>query len=187
MNNVNYYQVANQVAKDILNDYDENNEHVKRALTDFLKNKFNAIYNSGIDEAIRILREKGEGNIKTLIHELKTSKPFVEEYMEYEKALKTIKDKNYKPIILYIGKTKRFEGVEFVETDKYLNCDDFGSCYDTWLFVKCEPKYVEYLDNCFRGDNFEIYGETRGSNFRVMGKCNTKKTCKNPKVKIINL
>jgi hypothetical protein len=62
MNNVNYYQVANQVAKDILNDYDENNEHVKRALTDFLKNKFNAIYNSGIDEAIRILREKGEGN-----------------------------------------------------------------------------------------------------------------------------
>ena len=105
--------------------------------------------------------------------------------MKYEEALQTIKDKNYKPIILCIGKTKKFEGVEFVETCKALNCDALGHCYDTWLFVKCETKYVEYLNNCFRGNNFEIYGETRGSNFRVMGKCNTKKTYKNPKVKII--
>ncbi len=101
-------------------------------------------------------------------------------------ALKTIKDKNYKPIRLCIGKLKKFDGVEFSAkgTAPY---DYIIDWYDTWLFIKCDPKYVDYLNKEFIGENFKIYGEKCGSNFRIMGKVNTKKIYKNPKAKIINL
>ena len=106
--------------------------------------------------------------------------------MEYEEALKTIKDKNYKPIRLCIGKLKKFDGVEYSAkgTAPY---DYIIDWYDTWLFIKCDPKYVDYLNKEFIGENFKIYGEKCGSNFRIMGKVNTKKIYKNPKAKIINL
>lgn len=117
--------------------------------------------------------------------------------MNYMEALKTIEKFNLKPIRLDIGKLKKFEGVEFPAPDRepYLTRDgdletdpDKLSCpYDTWIFVKCGSKYVDYLDNHFFGKNFIIYGETCGDDFRVMGKINTKKTYKNPKATIINL
>ena len=117
--------------------------------------------------------------------------------MVYIEALKTIEKFNLKPIRLDIGKLKKFEGVEYPATDREpylkrdgtLETDPYKlSCpYDTWIFVKCGVKYVDYLDNHFFGKNFIIYGETCGDDFRVMGKMNTERTYKNPKATIINL
>ena len=119
-------------------------------------------------------------------------------YVEALKTtLKTIERFNLKPIRLEIGKRKKFEGRECPATnrDPYLSRDGIlvtdpaklACHYHTWIFVKCEPKYVDYLANHFFGKNFIIYGETCGDDFRVMGKLNTKKTYKNPKATIINL
>lgn len=118
--------------------------------------------------------------------------PIEEPYMDYEEALKTIQDQNCKPIRLEIGKLKKFEGVEvenIVDHFGYCDCGccDCNGCYDAWLFIKCDPKYIDYFDQEFTGENFRIYGETCGTNFKVMGKSNTKRIYKNPKTKIVYL
>ena len=113
--------------------------------------------------------------------------------MNYEEALKTIERRDLKPVRLEFGKRKKFQGVEFtaIRREPYINWlgvwVDPRTSYNSWIFVNCGQKYVDYLDNHFFGKNFIIYGESHGDDFIIMGKSNKERTYKNPKVNIINL
>lgn len=81
--------------------------------------------------------------------------------MTFKETLEHVKTHHEtRPICLTIG-DKTFEGVEFSDSDEH---------YNGWLLVKASPKDVNFLDNDFVGKKWDIYGETRGRNFRFMGK-----------------
>ena len=120
--------------------------------------------------------------------------------MKYKEAVKDNKDRDPKPIRLEIAKFKKFEGVEIESRiGDCCNCCDndndddgytFCDCpyYDSWLIIKCDPKYIDYFDMAeFTGENFKLYGETCGDNFKIIGKSKTKYKYKNPNTKIVYL